>query len=76
MIARVYLSKEQSDELNLIGPLFQDFIAEDVAICNGVQIGMDAGVREWGPLLDKREDTIKSFAKQVWEHVKPAFVTP
>lgn len=50
-----------------------DVTEEDRCIAEGVQLGLRSGAREWGPLVNGREDPIGWFAALAWKCLAPAF---
>ncbi len=75
MIGRVYARNDDDTGRAQLDQYLGHFIDEDVAISAGVQLGLRSGTREWGPLLAKREDSIRFFSELVWRHLGPAFRT-
>ena len=50
-----------------------EFVSEDIGVASGVQIGLQSGARETGPLLYKREGSISWCSELIWRHLGPAF---
>lgn len=73
MVARVYLGKDDNENRERLDEFMGDFVAEDVGVSGGVQLGLKAGSREFGPLLDKREESLRWFSRFVWDRLGPAF---
>lgn len=73
MCARVYLPKGDNANRERLDEFMGDFVVEDVGVSSGVQIGLESGAREWGPLLAKREDSLKWFSAYIWDRLGPAF---
>jgi len=75
MIARLYQHPGEIADRKALDACIADAISEDIRISSGVQLGLASGMREFGPLLAAREDSIRWFSAQVWQHLRPAFMT-
>jgi phenylpropionate dioxygenase-like ring-hydroxylating dioxygenase large terminal subunit len=73
MISRVYLPKGDNENRERLDEFMGELVNEDIRISGGVQIGLESGTRESGPLLAQREDSLRWFSAYVWERLAPAF---
>lgn len=72
MVARVYLHKDDVQDRKRLDEFVKDVIAEDVRVTSGVQMGLESGARDCGPLLAEREESIRWFSAMVWSHIGAA----
>jgi phenylpropionate dioxygenase-like ring-hydroxylating dioxygenase large terminal subunit len=56
-----------------LNDFLSEFVTEDIGIAAGVQIGLESGARDVGPLLYGRERTISWCSELIWRHLSPAF---
>lgn len=76
MTGRAYSRPEEADETQAkLQQWMESVVMEDNGVSGGTQIGLRAGIREWGPLLYGREESIAWASKLVWERLSPAFRT-
>jgi phenylpropionate dioxygenase-like ring-hydroxylating dioxygenase large terminal subunit len=74
MTGRAYSRPDEKDEtLTRLQQWMEGVVDEDTGVSQGVQIGLQSGLREWGPLLYKREESINWCSQQVWQRLAPAF---
>jgi choline monooxygenase len=73
MTARVYLDRNDEVNRERLDEFMGSFVVEDLAVSAGVQVGLESGAREWGPLLAEREESLRWFSSYVWERLSAAF---
>ena len=72
-VGRTYLPKGQKLDREQFDMFINAFVAEDLGVSAGTQIGLESGARQYGPLLAGREETIHGFSEYVWGKLGPAF---
>ena len=74
MTGRAYSRPDEKDDtLVRLQEWMEGVVGEDTGVSQAVQIGLQSGMREWGPLLYRREDSILWSSQQVWQRLAPAF---
>lgn len=74
MSGRAYARPDEKDEtLFQLQQYMEKVVAEDTGVSQGTHLGLKSGMREWGPLLYKREVTIQWCSEQIWQRLGAAF---